>query len=1320
MIIKENLKEVLLSLGFTTEDGILVNTLVKTFPKSGATLSVDFDQEKINYPESIEADRDTTKNFSHNENFVVLECVCNLLNQGYRPEHIVLEPSTPGGREDGNYYCDILVKDNDGRPFMLIECKTTGDDKDEFAKAWKKTLNDGDQLFRYYNSYRQAQYICLYTSDFIDGKIKPDYRLIKMTDNDEQISSESETRSYSDVTIDGGDYREYFEVWKNTYEQDYLVSGVFENENSRPFEIGKMAYSVENDLRSVDSEEIKKKYNEFAVILRQHNVGSHENAFDKLVNLFLAKVVDETNNPEDLHFYWKGTAYDDDFSLQDRLQRLYRDGMKKFLGEEVTYIENSEIDKAFRWVVNDIDATKKTIKEYFRALKFFSDNDFAFISVHNERLFRQNAVVLRKIVKMIQNIRLRTNESYQNQLLGDLFEGFLNKGVKQSEGQFFTPMPIVRFIVSALPLENIIKDNPEPPYAIDYACGAGHFLTEYAFRIDGFITEYHPELQSKDYYSRIYGIEKEYRLSKVSKVSAFMYGHDDTHIIYADALGEISEVKDGTFSVLVANPPYAVSGFLETLSEKERRKYSLYNSDLNIDKNNAIETFFIERVAQLLKSGGVAGIILPVSVLTKDGIYSHAREIILKYFDIISLTKFDKNTFGKTNTSTVTIFLRRKERNTPDSEHFESRVSDWFSGISDSDYVYQDEEILQEYCNHMGYNLEDYKMFLQGSITDSIKKAEMFEAYYAAFNGTTRNAMKGVVGEAKRIRTRFKSQETTRAYKNKSDDEKNRIKQEMFYSFVKAIERDKVYFFMLAFNAPCPVVIVNMPSGTNEGKKFLGYEWSNTKGNEGIKYLHVVSSHNSDDDSENAADDDTMQQIRGINGIVTPLFNPENLSDPDKINSLIRQNFLGEDFSIPEECAEYVTFGNLVDMLDFKSVAFKKEIKTNVTLKVEVKSKFPIVKLKDYCECINPSKDEIRDVPKDTVVSLIEISSLGFGKIESMEDRTIAELSVGGYTYFRENDVLIAKISPSMENGKCGLAIGLTNELGLGSTEFHVIRGKNKYQSKFILEYLNREYIRRIAASNETGSSGHRRVPENFYSHMPIPKVPDTVLKKIYDECSVLDEEYSENEQKIQDALTKLTSISSNLSGVQTHIGNICRINELSINPEATPEREFTYVDIDAIQNGTGIINWNKAILGNQAPSRAKRLALPGSTLISTVRPNLKGFAFVATEHPNAVYSTGLAILKSKNTALLEDKMIYYQFMYSDKMFRQMVEAMPQGSYPSINVADISSFEIITDINNADSVLTELNNLEDSLNTLRMRQINIPSEKRMILDKYLI
>ena len=321
---------------------------------------------------------------------MVLECVCQLLKIGYHPSNIVLEPKTPGGREDGNYYGDILIKDNNGVPFILIECKTTGEDKDEYNKEWHKMLQDGGQLFRYYNSYRQAQYICLYTADIVDGSLQSFYRMIKMTDNEERISSDRDLVSYSSVTSSGGDYREYFNVWKNTYEYDYLSRGAFDH----IFDVRENSYNATIDLREVDSEEIKKKYNEFAVILRQHNVGSHENAFDKLVNLFLAKVVDETNNPNDLHFYWKGTSYDDDFSLQDRLQRLYRDGMKKFLGEDVTYIENSEIDKAFRWVVNDLDATKKTIKEYFRALKFFSDNDFAFISVHNERLFKQNAIVL--------------------------------------------------------------------------------------------------------------------------------------------------------------------------------------------------------------------------------------------------------------------------------------------------------------------------------------------------------------------------------------------------------------------------------------------------------------------------------------------------------------------------------------------------------------------------------------------------------------------------------------------------------------------------------------------------------------------------------------------------------------------------------------------------------------------------------------------------------------------------------------------------------------------------------------------------------------
>ena len=76
-------------------------------------------------------------------------------------------------------------------------------------------------------------------------------------------------------------------------------------------------------------------------------------------------------------------------------------------------------DSAFWTVKNKRNATKKTIQEYFRKLKFFSNNAFSFINVHNERLFNKNAKVLVEIVQMWQNLRLKTRE--QNQFLGDKY-----------------------------------------------------------------------------------------------------------------------------------------------------------------------------------------------------------------------------------------------------------------------------------------------------------------------------------------------------------------------------------------------------------------------------------------------------------------------------------------------------------------------------------------------------------------------------------------------------------------------------------------------------------------------------------------------------------------------------------------------------------------------------------------------------------------------------------------------------------------------------------------------------------------------------------
>lgn len=460
MITKDNIKKALSVLHFE-QDG---DVFIKSYEGVSALLKVDVRNEHFHYKEiGITVGRETTSNFSEPENFVVFECVDRLLSMGYKPEHIELEPAWKIGHTQQGGYGDIWVRTHnnlsgemvaDKESLLIIECKKP----DKFEDAWREMLEDGAQLFSYFQQEQSTKFLCLYTSD-LDGKeIKPVYYLINVQDNEEKLKNDPELLAYKDAKNN----KQLFRVWHDTYQCDAATRGLFEDD-IQPYHIGKNKFSVK-DLYPISNDEIKKKYNEFATILRRHNVGAKENAFDKLVNLFLAKVVDETNNPDDLHFYWKGAAYDDDFSLQDRLQRLYRDGMEKFLNETVTYIENEQIEKAFRWYKKDPDATMKTIMEYFRALKFYSDNDFSFISVHNERLFKENAKILREVLLMLQDIKLKSTaeegrDTETNQFLGDLFEGFLTKGVKQSEGQYFTPMPIVRFIVSSLPLEQIVSQS---------------------------------------------------------------------------------------------------------------------------------------------------------------------------------------------------------------------------------------------------------------------------------------------------------------------------------------------------------------------------------------------------------------------------------------------------------------------------------------------------------------------------------------------------------------------------------------------------------------------------------------------------------------------------------------------------------------------------------------------------------------------------------------------------------------------------------------------------------------------------------------------
>jgi type I restriction-modification system DNA methylase subunit/restriction endonuclease S subunit len=1189
-----------------------------------------------------------------------------------------------------------MIKDNSGKSLMIIECKTAGA---EFNKEWDKTKINGGQILSYAKQAGSTQFVALYASDFADGKVKADYYLITLKDNENLLEelADKEPLSFSQAKL--LDKEDIYDAWTQTYDQHYETRGVFED--NEPYLIGKSKYSLA-DLDTISGRDIQGKYHQFATILRQHNVSGRENAFDKLVNLFLCKIVDETNNPDELKFYWKGIAYDSYFELQDRLQKLYQEGMKRFLGEDVTYIDNDAIENAFRFFKNDPDATRETIKKYFRQLKFFTNNDFAFVDVHNEKLFYQNATVLLKMVQLLQDIRLKQTENKddeENQFLGDMFEGFLDQGVKQSEGQFFTPMPIVKFILKSLPLKKIITESDEIPRVIDYACGAGHFLNEYAKQIKPIVQEF-KESDIEQYYEAITGIEKEYRLSKVAKVSSFMYGQDDIDIIYGDALSEIPKVKDKLYSILVANPPYSVKGYLETLPAKDRKRYELINSveEKSYANNNSIETFFIERTKQILKPGGVAAIILPSSILSKGkakststnkNIYVATREILLKYFDIIAIAEFGNGTFGKTGTNTVTLFIRRKEEDPAPAKHYEIRVNDWFRNKRKKDEVFEDEKFIKQYCKHLEIEFKDYISLLEREPNKKLLEHEKFSQYKKEFDKWST----------------IKNYKKSQAYKQLSTEDQKTELDKRFTNFLVRNEKDKLYYFVLACQNPQEVLIVKSPSKNTEMKEFLGYEWSSAKGNEGIKYLGNATVEDLPEDDEDEGvetlesdDKRVLTNLLNFQQINTPLYDPQILNNKEKINYWISQNFEGNTVDIPEELQPLLSQARLVDMLDFDRSAFAKSISLTPQKKIVIESKYDTQKLENI---------EILEIKKGSTIT------------ENEAIKGDVKVVAGGLNYaYLHNKANRNKNTITISAS--GANAGYVNYWSepIFASDCTTINSEDKDFIFYVFSIL--KSIQTDVFALARGSAQPHVYPDDIKS-IQIPLPPKNVQQKIVNEYLAIDKKVKKAENTI---IKELESIENEVNNIVNQsdskkLNEIIIINRDSYNP-ANSDDIFTYVDIDSVGKGTGEIHYLNKIIGRNAPSRARRLAENKSTIISTVRPYLKGFAYIEKQQENTLFSTGFAVLNPIDENAILPKFIFLNFMYSFQLMKQMESAMPKAAYPSINKSDIENFLIPTpSLSIQKKLVKQIEKHEAKIRKAKEILSTIDSRKELVIKKHL-
>ncbi len=854
MMNNNDIKNLIRSIGFKPTEG-KQGLFYKNYPAFNYHIEIDMNQGLIIYPAPIIVSNQTTSNFTSDENFVVLECVNRLIEKGYEPSKIELERTFKVGHGNSGRV-DINVYDDKNDSFLMIECKTFGQ---EFEKEIAKMRKDGGQLFSYYQQDKSTKFLCLYTSRLVGN----------------QLEYESNIIECNELLSVAKDLKGMFKIWNRQFSNN----GLFEY-GAFPYDFKPNAIKIK-DLKPLAQEDSGAIFNGFMEILRHNVISDKPNAFNKIFNLFLCKLQDE-RGLEDNEAQLQWLKGDNPVTFLMRINELYAEGVKNYLGKEIANLTEERIDEMVSKLTN-----KDTANQIKEAI-LYKNNEFAFSDVYDKKSFTQNAKIVREIVELLKPYKIRY--THKQQFLGDFFELLLNTGFKQESGQFFTPVPLTRFIINSLPITDIIQKKLDDkkqdflPYVIDYAMGTGHFITEAMDEIQRIINSGKLIARDKDSKTEInshssddsqfrwadkyvYGIERDYRLVKTAKVACFLHGDGLANIIHGDGLDNFetsddyndllksnSEDKDNQkFDILVANPPYSVSAFKNTLPDGNK-SFDLFK--YLTDQSSEIECLFIERTKQLVKEGGYAAIILPSSILSSGGIYSRAREILLRYFEIYSIAEFGKNTFMATNTSTVVLFMKRRDNRLYSG--IEKRVSKFMNDFQDvtSNGL---ENAFSNYAKSVyGMEFNDYVTLLQGNEIEH----DIFKDY-------------------KQI--------------PRADSLKKLIQKK---------ETEKLIFYIL--NVHVKTVVVK--SGKTDAKKdFLGYEFSNRRGHEGIQKYN-------DNDSP-----------------AGKLFNASNRQDTERVSHYIYENSLGNSLlDIPESLNDHLSYAKLCDLIQFDKVKCEKIISLTV------------------------------------------------------------------------------------------------------------------------------------------------------------------------------------------------------------------------------------------------------------------------------------------------------------------------------------------------------------------------------------------------------
>lgn len=618
----------------------LIEQYIKLQPKKIVT-AFDLANNKLEY-DGIIQNREI-KEISGDEEVSRAYILTRLVNElGYDPSLIEIEHEYTAGRAPKlNPRIDIVVRDNKGNAFLFIEAKSPS----EYASIDKdKTIDN--QLYKVAAlekaSGRLVKYLVLYTTAESESNVK-----------DECIIIDMEKYPTFDDFQNGRDFT-----------------------NEIPTRYGKAQHKPyikdsEKDLETDFSNEMIKQLQDDL-----HNVlwgggGTDDNeVFSSLTNLILAKIQDEDSTESGETYKFQSLTFekegDEEFEtneqLFERINSLYRDALKT----KLYILDEEELNKSYV-----VDSKKFSLSK------------------------------LKYAVQKLEGLSFVDGKNSLNgkDILGEFFEGIIRTGFKQSKGQFFTHINIVRFMLWAIQADRLaitrIKNDREIPYMIDPSAGSGTFLIEYMkfitenmkyrFRTelgssravkdkiesDWFYPDYRENKWAQTY---IYASESNFNLGTATKVNMILHGDGSTNIFVKDGLLPFSNYEketapnvmhdsasesvyfdkqvNGNFDLILTNPPFSVELDNDT-------KKTIKSSFLFGEKKNS-ENLFIERWYQLLRENGRLAAVLPESVFdTSENKY--IRLFIFKYFKVKAVVSLPQLAFEPyTSTKTSLLFAQKK------------------------------------------------------------------------------------------------------------------------------------------------------------------------------------------------------------------------------------------------------------------------------------------------------------------------------------------------------------------------------------------------------------------------------------------------------------------------------------------------------------------------------------------------------------------------------------------------------------------------------------------------------------------------------------